>query len=731
MNLKNLYKTMVTAACLLLPQTFQAQEYFSRIAMEGVELYSMITFGAIDKFEDVDPGLHKMPYDNKFQFDEHEDALIRQYVAGGAVYHDGKIYCNVYDDNFQMQSQKPKWRIYDAKTYEILSEHELGDNCQYTTTSLAYDVTSDKIYGFIKDYTDTYFAEINPENGEMTKLNKLNPLNHYKTLVCTDKGLLYGTVHYSDPKTGAQSLMLYRFRNSDGKEVKVADLKGENLLSPYDGLANSNNEQALFFNNATQKIYWIYGGASYILDAEYTPIFEVNPLNGVCTLVAYLEKPYQMSGAFLMEPELGAPAVIEDFEFAPEDIGALTGKFRIQTPDLSYGGSDLNGGELTLVIKEGEKELVNVKVKAGELYESESYSFTNELHTVNITLSNASGEGPTVKRAFYAGYDIPTQPTNAKLVADGLTTTLTWDAPTAGINGAVINPENIRYKVVRYPYEVIVAENLKERIFVEEHPADMTRYVYTITAYDGTREGGWCYSNNLIVGVPLDIPYGGLFTDPADMYNYYTLIDANGDGFSWAYDQNTASAVYIYNMLNAADDWMIAPPINYKKGIKYNLRFKAYSSHGDYLEAMEVRFGKGRTPDEQDYLLLDLPEVPAVDEDHPVQEFTAPITVDEDGIYYYSFHVISPKFHEFLYLFDIRIEKDPSGIGNNVSDEKVTYYVENETLTVLNPSNLPVEIYDTTGKRLKTSQESEIRLSLQSGIYLIQTPSETFKTVVY
>ena len=50
-----------------------------------------------------------------------------------------------------------------------------------------------------------------------------------------------------------------------------------------------------------------------------------------------------------------------------------------------------------------------------------------------------------------------------------------------------------------------------------------------------------------------------------DMYNYYTILDENNDRFTWSYDKNTASAYYGYNMYNDADDWLISPPINYKR----------------------------------------------------------------------------------------------------------------------------------------------------------------------
>ncbi len=88
------------------------------------------------------------------------------------------------------------------------------------------------------------------------------------------------------------------------------------------------------------------------------------------------------------------------------------------------------------------------------------------------------------------------------------------------------------------------------------------------------------------------------------MYNYYTILDENNDRFTWSYDKNTASAYYGYNMYNDADDWLISPPINYKGGKEYVLKFKAYSSLSSYLESMEVKFGDERTPEGQNRFCL-------------------------------------------------------------------------------------------------------------------------------
>lgn len=701
-----------------------SQEYFQRIASEGVEMYGLITFSPINQIDDMVPGLYKFGFDDKFKPNDN-GVLFQKYIAGGGVYHNGKIYCNVYSNEANLPMQKPVWTILDAETYEVLYEKELQDNCQCTTTSLAYDITNNKIYGIVVDFTDSYLVEVDPETGDMHKVGGAMDRNlRFKTLVSASNGMLYSTVI----DTKDQGLHLYKIRKTDGLAVKVKSITGKNLLGPDDYLANQGTEQSLFINRGTNKVYWIFESSSMKLDGNYTPIFELNLANAEATLVSYLSRSYQISGAWLKEPLAGAPGVVSDFEFVAE-TGSVNGHFECNIPEKDYFGKDfITPSSLQIRITEGEDVLVEENVEPGSKFVSEEMNLVNDNHNVAITLINDKGNGPTIYRTFRAGYDLPSAPTNIRLTYDGLTTTLTWDAPTTGINGAPIDPENITYKVVRYPYEITVSEGQKERVYTETHPADMTRYVYTVFSMYGGKEGGWGYSNNLIIGTPLNPPYGGLFRDPADMLNYYTLLDSNGDGHCWQYDFNTFSAVYIFNEKLAADDWMIAPPINYKKGEKYTLKFKAYSSQDNYRESLEVKFGKGRTPEEQTKLLIDIPQVPGVSEDNPVQEYSTPITVDEDGIYYFGFHAKSAKFREFLYVFDIKLEL-ASGIEQNVKSA-IVVETENGTLKIQNPDGERISVFGSNGMLVDSFADCDYERSLHSGLYIIKTDKSVTKVII-
>ena len=729
MNIKAiLAATIALASCL----AAAAQDYFGRIATEGVELVGAITFGQVDKYTLMDAGFYTFPFDRKFQ-PVKTSPDYKTLASGGAVYHDGKIYSNEFADDYQVQKVKPKWRVYDADTYKLLSEHELPDNCDATTSALAYDITDNTIYGFNYTYTETYFVRVDPETGAMTRVgNKLDYNCKYMGIAATSEGSLY-CVYMN--KT-SNEWFLARIRKSDGRIAVVSSIKATNLIEG-DSFINSAYKQALFYNNATKKLYWIFGGESDFYyyqkgDGAYTAITEVNPVTAEARLVAYLPDQFLISGAFLKEPNFKAPATVTDLVFTPDEVGALTGKVSFTVPTKDYLGNDLTG-DVTVTVSENGKEITSVTAAPGTAFTSDRLTFTNESHTLTVSAKNTAGKGPAASRSFYVGYDVPSTCQNISLSADGLKTTLTWEAPVAGQNGAPIDPSNYTYTVVRYPNEVTVATGLKEMRFEEEHPADMTRYVYAVYAVDPSgRNGKAAYSNNLIVGTPLNPPYGGIFASMADLLNYYTILDENNDSRTWMYDATTASTYYNFSEKNDADDWLISPPINYKKGVTYELTFKAYSSLADYPEAMQVRFGDGRTPESQSKLLLDMPEIPGASEATPVQQYKAEFTPEADGVYYYSFHAVTEAYHGFLYLFDIRVaQKADAGVDvADTDDAGISVAVSDGELRISNPMGKEVIVSDLSGRTLAKSSLREISRTLPAGVYIVRAAGQSVKVVV-
>lgn len=721
---KHTARMLALGAALALTQAAAvARDYFERISMEGVELIGSVTWGKSDAFTLMTPGFYTYAYDSKFCPDK-THPLFEADALGGSVYHKGRIYANEFSS--RSQYVKPVWRVYDAKTYELLSEHELKDNCECTTTSLAYDPTSDAIYGFDETYTETYVVKVDPETGEMTRLGDMLDRNYkFFAMACSPTGQIYCT--YLDKMTDA--VYLGKVNKRDGRVAMVRGISATNLMEG-DSFINSSYDQSMFYNNATGKLYWMFQSYSLLLYKDITAIYEVDPVTAGAIMVAYLEDALQGPGAFFLEPELKAPAIISDFAWTPDAEGSQDGTVALTLPATAYDGTALEG-DVRLVIAEGGDTLVDTETTPGAVYSRHYDQLTHGWHTLTVTVSNAAGDGPTVTRRFFAGYDYPKAATDITLTADGLHTTLTWTAPTEGQNGYPIDQDNLTYTVVRYPGETTVAEGLTDCRFEEDHPGDMTRYVYAVIPYEGDREGKRALSNNLIVGTPLDLPYTCDFENAYTMYNYYTIIDANGDGSTWNYDTDGSRAYYQYSQVNAADDWLIAPPINYEAGHTYELTFSAFSSSKSYKESMTVTFGADKTVAGQTTELLALDSLAAEDEDDAPLSYTVTFTVPEDGVYHFGFHAVSERFREYIYLFGISVrEKDETAVRPVTAGTEACVTARHGRISVTAPAETDITVSDLAGRTVARVRGRGADLPVPSGTYIVRAGTTTAKVAV-
>lgn len=716
-------KALAVVIALGMSATAYADDYFKRISMEGVELVSSVTWGKVDINTYMTPGLYEFGYDNRFMPDK-TAPLLSIDALGGCVYHDGKIYANEFSS--RSQYEKPMWRIYDAKTYTLLSEHTLKDNCECTTTSLAYDPTADCIYGFDETYTETYVVRVDPETGEMTRLGDMQDRNYkFFAMACSPKGELFCT--YLNKQTN--DVYLGRIRKSDGKVAMIRGINATNLL-PGDSFINSTYDQAMFFNNSTGKLYWMFQSSSMYLYKSYVAMFEVNTTTAEASLVAYIEDELQGPGAFFIEPAMKAPAIVEDFDWTTDSPGANSGTISMTMPKTAYDGTPLNGKQ-KLVILKGSIPFVEEELEPGEKFSKRMENMRTGWQDLNIYVSNAAGDGPTILRPIFAGYDTPKAPSNVKLTAEGLHTTLTWDAPTIGVDGHVIDKASLTYTVVRYPGEVTVSEKQKECSFEEDHPGDMTRYVYKVTAWAGKTKGETAMSNNIVIGTPLDVPYDGTFKTAADMYNYFTILDENHDNYTWAYDIDNRLAVYSYSQENSADDWLISPPINYKKGKSYTLSFSAFSSSKTYKESLAVTFGADKTPVAQEDVLLSLNELSADTEEDAPQSYSVDFTVPEDGVYYFAFYACSERFREYLRVKDIKVtEKGATAVHSLASDGDVTVKGGDGVLEVRLANTANVRVYNLAGRLMADYTGTELHMPLPKGVYMVVAGNSRTKVVV-
>ena len=150
-------------------------------------------------------------------------------------------------------------------------------------------------------------------------------------------------------------------------------------------------------------------------------------------------------------------------------------------------------------------------------------------------------------------------------------------------------------------------------------------------------------------------PFEDKLTNDVKTFLSYTVIDANEDGKTWAYD----TIPYVtYNSKESADDWLITPSIQLEADQLYAFQIEAGTSLS-YPEKFEVKFGKAPTVEAMTTTLIDTVTVNSKTfEVYSSDEFT----VSEAGKYYIGIHGVSDPDMYKLYVRNISVKKGIPGI---------------------------------------------------------------------
>lgn len=718
-------RIFLTALSAVLP-LFSFAQTMPMFAQEGVDVYgTMYSNGhwGVDTYVPDSAGIYRFPAGSSGHIALNAPLI----VAGGSTWHDGKIYCNVMDDDGTIGSEIPVWQVYDAETGQMLDSITLQDNWRNVSNSLAYDITTDKIYALARtNFNDFYLARIDPETAEWENVGTLEG-HWYSSLACNRYGELYAV---STMVSGGQ-YNLVRINKETAKEVSVGEVSVSGLLQG-DSFIIMGAKSALFFNNADDKLYWMVPSSSAYLDDYYTVIVELNLNTGAGTMAGYMPKEYFMTGAYLAEPELDAPSGVDDFAFAPATDGLLEGSLSFTAPSLTYMGDSIEGN-LVIEISNQDSVLVRIEdVMPSQKVETGSLAMPYGANTLYYRAYDAQGrKGVRRTKSVYVGYDLPLNPTNIRLSAAGLELTLEWDTPQGGLHGNAIDTANLTYRIVRYPYEVVVEQDFKGNVYKETVPEDMTRYIYMVVSRYQGEDGYAAVSNALIVGDPLPLPYSTTFDTIADFYNYYQIIDNNQDGYTWVYPniEGYMNPVYMYSETSAADDWIFTPPIVYDAGETYRLTFEAQSSYSEQLEKLEVTFGDSCSVDRQEQVL----DIPAVSFDG--ETYSVEMVAEEKGIGFFGFHVYSDAFGGNCHIRSVSIEHVET--GDTTSNEafasvpSLRLWVEDGCLRMEgNAEGHEVEVFSVTGVRVYAGRKDSFCLPLETGVYIVRQDGYRKKVLV-
>ncbi len=532
-------------------------------------------------------------------------------AQGGGVYAKGKYY--------SINADTRTLNVYDADTWELLSSKPATN----VALDLAYDPTTDNIFGCFSEGGKPVIGTLDPETGGYTFISDIE--NTLTVLVCTTDGQLYGVSGSHLVKVNKET-GVFSFVGNVGIEAMYA--------------------QSATVDPTTGKCYW----AS--MEANMSSVlYEMDLTTAQLTQCRTFTGMEEITGLYIL-PHVadGAPARVTDLK-ATFEKESTTGTVSFTMPSTTKAGGKLSGN-------------LSYRVEAGNEVKTGTATAGQELSlplTVNegrckilVTTSNTSGESERTAISLWVGKDTPAAVTGVKLqYTNDNMLGLSWNAVEKGKNGGYIDASKVRYRIVRQPDNTVVQDNYQQTQYSETASSTtLAKRWYEVTPYVDGESGDTAVSNKVVVGPGKDVPYSEDFSSDAS-FDYFTVLDANNDGKTWYRSGDAQTAQYGGDATQKADDWLILPPLKVSKAgyYKLSLQVRCNSANPQLLS-----IALGSLPETKDMNTVILPET-TVDTKFETKTVEAKFGVKTDGNYFLGIHLASNALMHSFDIDNIRVEQ--------------------------------------------------------------------------
>lgn len=574
-----------------------------------------------------------------------------------------------------------------------------------------YDTYSKKLYGFRRDSRTLY--EINPATGVMTAL-AADCSYAYNSMVCSSTGNLYvmgeTQTHdveylYSKDKTSIKHSMLAGYPNLLSDDVLLASFashKDDQNLYVLNRNVKHFSETEEGVNNST---------TSFNANELYTINMKALTYNQPAKRLGTILGGQKVVGFFSVTEEVKAeeltPASVTDLTITYPTPGQTRATLSAKAPTMLFDGTSELTGTVDVRFYLGQTLIGEQKGVAAGAVTSVSYDFGKEgAYTVRAVAANANGESPDALCQTYAGYDTPSAVTDLTLtINDEGHYTLTWQAPTVGMQGGVVNTSALTYLVTRYPGATTQTVSTT-RTEGEIGSKLFSDYYFAVTPIYSGRQGETATSNHAQYGEAIELPYVDDFSDEAT-WGRHTIWNVNDDA-TWARGYSMLDGISAgyngTNCPNQADDWLFTPPMKMHAGTTYTVRFQAFNNQ--FLTSLPTPLKLYVSPTNHPEQYTDEPQshMLQVASLNTLPDWNKPLTAEytftneEEGIKYLAFHLTAyPNTRVWIQNYSIipgaslaapadvtslRVTPDPEGaVRATISFKAPTTTMGDEALT--------------------------------------------------
>lgn len=660
----------------------------------GANLYS--------ESEDMAPGIYSFT-------DTPDSKLTCVYTDGdlrpnaGAVYANGKYYAVSYMDMGFMTIAY--MLVYDVSSYTMQDMVMIEDwNVSYVSSDMTYDPSTGNIYACSLNADGSGNFNLSLFDTNTAKQTPIAPIERMCALAAAPDGTLYGI--------GAADGVLYKIDKTNAELTEVGPT----------GVQPENNQSATI-DEDTGVMYW----SAYTKDGG--ALYTVDTTTGQANKVFSYPDMTQIVGIYTLKAEHNEPAAPTEVSLN-FDGGSLNGTMDFNMPVNNFDEKPLTDEKLNYDLTIDIDKKISGSAAPGEKV-SVPLSFDEDgNHIFSLTVSNDAGTSEAVNMTRYIGFDTPKPVTGMKIAKDDNNKiTLTWNQPESGVNEGYVDLNNLTYKIVRQPDNVVVDDKFKGTEFSETlTPEEKRICYYEVSAMAADKSSDSTISNYVILGEHYLLPVDDDLTDWT-RYPLYTVIDANGDKATWRYDLGTQSIMYEWAYGDGNDDWLITPSIYMEAGKQYaitaSLRNEAENVNTGIIE---YAVGKDDTAAAMNTITDNITIKSADFEDYKSDKFS----VSEDGYYNVGIHIKGDDSMYYVYINRLMINEDTStGISDaNAGSSNISLSRNGATVTISNPDGLAIYIFNASGQCVGKSSSTHIEMQLGKGMYIMKSAGGNKKFIM-